>query len=257
MTKSSNLPTVFLAGCQKTASTWIYHCFKEHPEVFVPEKDALHFFTINHFRGLDWYAKLYEQAASNQVLVDPTPSYIRDPKAAQRIFEYNSDAKLIFSLRNPIDRAFSHYWHMKRKGLISYTFEDAVSYGGFGNIDLYQNWIQSGMYLEQLQPFIDLFPRDQLKVVLFEDLKTDPKAFIQEIFQFMDIEASFEPSVLHSKKNQASKKGKSKGFFNRKDQETEYDKGMPTAVRSELQQVFSLPNEQLGTWLNRDLSHWN
>jgi len=111
----SGLPNFFLGGCQKTASTWLYRCFREHPEIYVPENDATHYFTMNYFQGLDWYRKIYQNNSGEKVIGDTTPSYIRDFYAPARIAKYNPQAKIIFTFRNPIDRAFSHYWHEKKK----------------------------------------------------------------------------------------------------------------------------------------------
>ena len=256
--------SVFLAGCQKTASTWLYHCFREHPDIFVPELDAIHYFTINHYRGLDWYHPYFGEAGSGQTLIDATPSYIRDPEAARRIFAYNPEAKLIFSLRNPIDRAFSHYWHQKRKGQVGYAFEDAINYRGVGNIDMFDNWIRAGMYIELLQPFLELFPKENIKVVWFEDLKKDPNAFIKEVFSFIGVDEAFVPNTVSEKRNAAKAsaksskglKGRLKALVKGAPKPTEYELGMAPEVRQRLQEIYREPNRQLGEFFNKDLSHW-
>ncbi|MEL6534033.1 MAG: sulfotransferase [Bacteroidota bacterium] len=257
---TQKLPTIFLAGCQKTASTWIYKCFKEHPGIFTTQNDAVHYFTIHHHEGLDWYAPLFADAKEGQTIVDTTPSYIRHASAAQRIYDFNPQAKFIFSFRNPIERAFSHYWHLKRREVISYTFEDAFEYGGYGAIDMFDTWVKPGLYMEQLQPFLDLFPKEQIKVVLFDDLKVDPAAFIKGIFEFMEVDASFVPEMVHKKSNSGSKNRNKRTWKQRilrlPPDPTEYQQGIAPNIREHLRQVYQQPNQELGAWLQRDLSHW-
>ncbi|MEL6493217.1 MAG: sulfotransferase domain-containing protein, partial [Cyanobacteria bacterium J06621_3] len=146
------LPNFFLAGCQKTGSTWIHQCFREHPEIYVPQDDAIHYFTINYYKGLSWYQQYYQEQLNETMIGDTTPSYIRDPFVPRRIFNYCADAKIIITLRNPIDRAFSHYWHEKKKKKIAFDFSEVIR-----NYDLYQNWIVPGFYYEHLQKFYEWF----------------------------------------------------------------------------------------------------
>jgi hypothetical protein len=264
--RSTKKVDVFIAGSQKTGSTWLYACFKEHPEIHVPKKDAIHYFTINHDLGHDWYHQWYENGEDHQIWCDATPSYIRDPEAAKRIFDYNPKAKLIFVLRNPIDRAFSHYWHMKRKGFISYSFEDMISYNGVGNIDLFQMWYYSSRYSYLLKPYLELFPREQIHFSLFDHLKEDPKANLQSIFRFCGVDNNFEPSILFKNKNSGSR-----GYIVKKTRNPikwlnykwrriikvdEYKQGIKEEIRNRLRNKFNNEIEELSKLTGFDLEHW-
>lgn len=265
-TGMNNRVSLFIAGCQKTGSTWLYKCFKEHPEIFVPDKDALHYFTINHDLGDDWYHQWYSRVSKGQVLCDGTPSYIRDPKAAERIYRYNPEAKLIFVLRNPIERAFSHYWHMKRKGLVSYSFDDMLNYNEVGNIDLYQMWYGSSEYSSLLEPFLKVFPNHQIHIALFDELKTEPSKFLKEILKFAKVDENFEPSVLGKKVNTGdrgvvAKKQESwlKRFFSKPAntvQVDEYKRGMNPKLEKRLLNKFILDIERLEQLIDQDLTQW-
>lgn len=179
-------PNAFLIGCQKTASTWIYKSLKEHPEINVAKKDAINFFTINYYKGFDWYESLFEQKEGAKVTIDTTPSYYRDLVVPDRIKNYTKYPKFIISLRNPVDRAFSHYWHEKKKGTIQHRFEDAIFYSDFGNYDLFNNWIESGYYFHWIKNFLSHFEKNQFLFLKYEDLKVDPKKFINRIFDFLE-----------------------------------------------------------------------
>lgn len=283
---TNKFPNFFLAGFQKTASTWIYYCLKEHPEVYVPDKDALHFFTINNYKGLGWYQNFYQNCNGEKAIVDPTPSYFRDPLAIKKIWEFNPNAKFIISLRNPIDRAFSHYWHEKKKGKISFSFEEAISYNDVGNYDLYNNWIIPGFYHHHIENFLEVFSKDQLLILIYENLKKNPKEFLTEILTFLEVDESFEPSVLNKIVNKAGKptnktptkkiydkikhiipsfvKSPMKKIFNSNFQPrqngtimTEYDRGMAPEIRLKLQEIFSDEIEKLEKLVEKDLSFWH
>lgn len=278
-----NLPNTFLVGCQKTASTWLYQCLQEHPQVFVPQKDAIHYFEINYYKGLEWYKQWFKDVESQEVILDPTPSYIRCYQAPRRIAKFNSSSKLIFSLRNPIERAFSHYWHEKKKSKIAFTFEEAINYGGVGNYDLYNDWIFTGFYYEHIQRFLRYFPREQMIFLLYDDLVADPKNYLEKLFSFLGVEEGFEPSVLHQKINKAKKKivrknpesdnnqnsfkkilrkvtkfGRSStpGTTNLEVTKSEYEIGIKPETRETLNKIYCSENKRLSNFLERDLSHW-
>lgn len=264
----------FLIGCQKTASTWIYKSLEEHPEVNVSDKDAIHYFTINYYRGDDWYEKKFTNKPSAKVTIDTTPSYYRDLLAPQRIKNYNPNAKLIISLRNPIDRAFSHYWHEKKKGTIKHNFEDALLYSGHGNYDLFNNWIESGYYHKWISNFLNHFDRSQILFLKYEDLKIDAKAFYKKICDFMEVDASFEPTTLTKSVNKAGKpavilKKENTSFVSRLKNKllnknelnvpvilNEYEMGIKQEVREILSKIYKEENEKLATLTKLDLSDW-
>lgn len=259
-------PTFFLAGCQKSASTWIYHCMLEHPDVFVPEKDALHFFTINYYKGLEWYIEQYNNVKNEKAIVDPTPSYLRDIMAPKRIYKYNPEAKFIISLRNPTERAFSHYWHEKKKNKINFEFDEAINYSGIGNYDIYSDWILTGFYYEWIQLFMQYFPKDNFLFLLFDDLKRDPMAYIKEIYSFLEVEREFEPKSSTIIINKASNRLESNSFQNRLklyfrkklkiNTLSEYDKGIDETLKKQIIKIFIPEIEKLEKFLNRDLDTW-
>ena len=275
----------FIAGCSKTGTTWLYRCLKEHPEVFVPVRDSLHYFSINYYWGEPWYHQWFEGVEGEKIICDPTPSNIRPSRAARRIFDYNPEAKLLFTLRNPVERSFSHYWHQKRKGLVRFDFSDTVDYAGVGNFDLFEIWIKSSFYTEQLEPFFEIFPREQLRIKLYDELVEDSKKYLDDILDFLQIDRDFTPSVLDRKVNSAKKnsrklvsdpnlirrlkttartllynnKLKSTLNFGKKTQRdipNEYEIGVSGELRERLNHIFATELKDLSALIGRDLSHW-
>ncbi|MCS3826457.1 hypothetical protein GGP85_001910 [Salinibacter ruber] len=179
----------------------------EHPDVAVPKSDTIHYYDMFYARGEEWYEKHFDHAEKGQILYDPTTTYIRSPWAPRRIAKENPDAKIMLCLRDPIDRAFSHYWHEKKKGKISFEFEEVLE-----NYDLYSSWIEPGFYAEHIERYLQYFDHEQFLFLRFEELKDDPKAFLTRILRFAGVNEDFETWWLQKESNEA---GGRRTFFNR------------------------------------------
>jgi hypothetical protein len=103
-------PTFIHAGVQKAGSTWIYHALKEHPDVFMPEKEPINYFDVNYHRGKKWYKKQFKNYNGEKEVGDESPGYIKHPLAPKRAYSEVPNAKIIICLRNPIERAYSQWW---------------------------------------------------------------------------------------------------------------------------------------------------
>jgi hypothetical protein len=270
----------FLAGFQKCATSWIYESLGEHPDVFVPDIDEPHFFTINYYKGIDWYNNLYSSYGGEKALGDTTPTYGKSAIAAERINKYNEDAKIIFSIRNPINRAFSHYWHEKKKKKIEFKFEEAVEYRGVGNHDLYENWIKTGFYDLYIEKYCKIFGKENVSVVLFDELKKNPKKFIKNIYSSIGVDTSYKPTILDKRINSAwhrlfgadqiKKKAVHlltrpiKVFSDSMAEEiqdylhvqSEYERGMDDETRARLQAIYRPHISALEDQLGRSLEDW-
>jgi hypothetical protein len=189
---------LFHIGPQKSATTWVYNCLKEHPEVAVPNSDTIHYYDMFYARSEAWYYEFFDHATEDQILYDPTTTYIRSPWAPRRIAEDHPDAKIMLCLRNPIDRAFSHYWHEKKKGKINFEFEEVLE-----NYDLYSSWIEPGFYAKHIERYLQYFDREQVLCMHFETLQDDEVEFIRQILRFAGVDENFEPSWLNKKSNEA------------------------------------------------------
>lgn len=272
------LPNFIIVGPQKCATTWLYQCLYEHPDVLLPETDSVHYFDMNYHRGEDWYRKYFEKYDGESLVGEETPTYIREQRAPERIAETLPNVKLIFTLRNPMDRAFSHYWHEKSKDKISFEFEDV-----FENYDLFQNWIVPGFYHRHLTRYEQHFPDEQIKVLFFDDLVEDDHAYLRDVYSFLSLD-DYTPSVLDEKVNQGKFRGlnkqwvynKSTSLFKRYAPEpavdavrplhtrtrelltskNEYERGMAENTRERLESVFADEMRSLSDYTGRDLDHW-
>jgi hypothetical protein len=269
---------VFHIGPQKAATTWVCRCFDEHPEIACPPTDAIHFYDIYYSKGEGWYESFFIDAREDQIRFDPTFTYIRSPWAPRRIAADNPEAKIICFLRNPIDRAFSHYWHEKKKGKIAFDFEEVLE-----NYDLFSSWIEPGFYAEHLERYLNHFPREQLLCLPFHLLKENDEAFLRRILEFIEVDPSFRPSWLGEKANEAGgRRTVTNAIWRRvrrrlrwvgqdslvesieqapvvgrwvRDRD-EYERGMDESVRRELLEICEPEIQRTETLLDLDLSHW-
>ncbi len=185
-------------GVHKGGSSWIYLALYEHPALCVPVKD-LHFFSVDRMwrRGRSWYEDLFRQSPHDLVCGEFSNTYFPSPSAPQRIHAFYSDVKLFVCLRNPVERAFSHYLQDLKMGHIApgTPFETAL--------DVHPEYLEWGQYAQHLERYLDLFSRDQLLVLLFDDLVDNPAGFVRTLYQFLGADGDFVPSVLGQRVNVA------------------------------------------------------
>ncbi len=184
-------------GAQKSGTSWVYTCLYDHPEVCAPVKE-IHFFSRARFsEGKEWYERHFNACGEGKKRGEFSTSYLYSKEAPGRIHSLYPNAKLIAILRNPIDRSFSQYRNAIKAGEIreSTTFEE------------YQESEPSvrdqGRYAEQLARYDLIFKKEQILVLVYEDIRKDPVAFMKRIYQFLGIDSSFVSSMVYDEINVA------------------------------------------------------
>ncbi len=204
----SPAPDFFVIGAYRSGTTSLYRYLRQHPDVFLPLEKEPNFYAVDdnpdasavlRSRALttrDDYDRFYADAAPHQVRGDISPEYLRNPAAAPRIHRDHPDTRLVAILRNPVERAWSDFLLHRRDGnepLESFTDalaeQDARQSGGDHRAGHY---IDSGMYHEQLERYLELFDRDQLLVLLYDDLSADRQGVMRRIFEHVGVDADFE-----------------------------------------------------------------
>lgn len=178
-------------GAQKSGTSWIYACLYEHPQICAPIKE-LHFFSRERYQnGIDWYLNKFSACSADKLKGEFSTSYLYDKQSAGKIHKHFPDVKIIMSLRDPTERAFSQYRNAIKAGEISKNtkIEDVFKQD--------KSIIEQGMYYEQVKRYVDMFGKEQVLVLIYEDSKKDPAEFIKSIYTFLDIDESFIPSMLH------------------------------------------------------------
>ena len=173
-------PNFLFIGPDKSGSTWLYKILSQHPECYVPPCKDLYFFDRYYERGMKWYLSFFNNSHPGaRAIGEFSHDYLFSRDAADRILHDLPDVKLLTCLRNPVERTFSHYLFMVRSGRTRDSFEIAL--------DKFPELINNSMYDEHLSRYFLRFDRDQLKVLFFEDLKSDPKAFAGKVFDFLEL----------------------------------------------------------------------
>jgi Sulfotransferase domain len=183
-----------VGGVQKAGTTALHDFLAQHPHVALLRDQALHFFDKEeHFRGEPDYRILHNNFAPGwrwQIAGEVTADYLYYPRALERIADYNREMKLIVSLRNPTERAFSQ-WNMRRdKGQEQLEFLDALKRDeeiGIWKRPRGNGYIARSLYAPQLEKIFDLFARDQVLVLKYEELRRDPSVMLDRMFDFLGL----------------------------------------------------------------------
>lgn len=186
-------PNFVFIGPDKSGSSWMHEILRQHPACFVPPSKDIYFFDRYYHRGMPWYLNHFREAdAQHRAIGELSHDYLFSAQAAARIRENLPEARLLTSLRQPIERSFSQYLFMVRNGVTKAPFEEALT--------LFPSILGNSFYGRHLTPYFECFPRDQIKVMFFERLEEDPRRFAQEMFAFLDLpmidSLPFETKVL-------------------------------------------------------------
>jgi len=217
------LPDFIVIGVGRGATTTLHHNLSKHPCLFSAAYDEIGFFDENFHLGESWYRSLFPTKFTknktiknykNFLSYEVTPSYIRKPWVARRIKKLLPNVKLIAILRNPVDRAFSHYNMGVNESNDERSFEDVIekdlkllesSKDHENKSDTYfktiveNSYLARGFYAEQLKIWFEIFDKKQIHITTTENLATNSDNTFNEIFKFLEI-PDFKILNLESKR---------------------------------------------------------
>jgi hypothetical protein len=297
-------PNFLLLGAAKSGTTSLAHYLAQHPDLCFSDPKEPIFFEAEYERGLDSYWETYFSSWNGERAVGEGRVYnLFLPFVSPRIWESLPDARLIAILRDPVMRAYSHWWHRFSRGLEKLSFPDAIEEnlsqleGGLSfegregerlwRRGLYRNthatryrlYLELGLYAEQLERYLALFPTSRLRVFLYEDLVTDAAAVVRDLWRFVGIDPGYElrdNSAQNERRD--ARTAPAAARLIRTARALELRRLVPRALReralalvperrAERPPVESAAREQLGRFfephnralarlLDRDLSHW-
>jgi surface polysaccharide O-acyltransferase-like enzyme len=197
-------PHFLIVGTQKGGTTSLYNYLIQHPNVHSAVVKEIHFFDEQQHWGMDWYLTHFpESLPEGDITGEATPYYLFHPHVPQRIKHTLPDVKIIVLLRNPIERAFSHYQMMVRRGVETLSFSEAIR-AESGRIDVeYErmeqdedyfsaacsqfSYLKRGLYSEQLERWFSLFAREEILVIRSEDLQRKTEVSYNQVLQFLQL----------------------------------------------------------------------
>lgn len=185
-------------GPQKTASSWLHRCLAEHPEIASAAAHNIGYFTVQYDRGPAWYARQLDNGGRPGRRIDVSPGYFSSRLAAARIARDVPDARIVCCLRDPIARAFSHYWHEKKKNRLDFTFAECLTQD-----ELFAAWVEPSFYTRHLDLWREAVPQAQLLVLDYDRMCADPADTLARLYAFAGVDPAYRPSVLHSSVNRA------------------------------------------------------
>ena len=213
-----SLPNFMCLGAAKSGTTTLFDVLRQHPDVYMPAFKEPHFFDIpeNYNNGIEWYERNYFRKADKRIIADFTPSYFFEKEAPKRIFkDIGSKIKFVVLLRNPVDRAYSHYLHSVRDDHENLSFEESLKQenerldwcekNGDYLSYLRSSYFNQGLYGDMLERYLEYFTLDNFLFINFEEeFLHERKATIQKILEFLSIEVE-EELQTNLRSNPASK----------------------------------------------------
>jgi hypothetical protein len=248
------LPDFLILGAQKAGTTTLYDNLVKHPRVVPADIKEVHFFDSNWTRGVNWYRghfalKSALQREAGTITGEGSPYYLFHPLVPARVRQVVPAARLLVVLRDPVERAYSHYQHEKRKGREPLSFEEAVAAeperlagemervgadAGYASFALqHYSYVERGKYAEQLRRWFAMFPREQLLVLTSDELNREFNATMERAFEFLGVPPH---SVERPKRSNVGS----------------YEK-MSEQTRAELSDLFRPHNAELEEMLGRKL----
>lgn len=213
-------PNLFILGAAKCGTTTLYAHLNAMQDVCMSPAKEPTFFEADFEKGLDYYQQTYFRDYQGESVVgDARTRNLYLPWVPGRIHETNPDARLVVMVRDPVDRAFSHWLYRAKVGSDTDSFEDAIQDDlarierglpaddaaeierwrsalpavrahGYG---LYRTYLDSGYYMQQIDRFLALFPREQLHVIVLDDLQRDPEHVMGELLDFLGLDRERNP----------------------------------------------------------------
>ncbi len=208
----TKLPNFIVIGAPKSGTTSLFYYLKQHPDIYLPERKELHYFSCDRIRestngpgdklvadnlcsSRESYESYYKGVGEESAIGEVSPSYLYHSDASERILDELGRIKIIAILRNPVEKAFSQYMHLRRDNLETLGFKEALKEetrrreAGFGDIWRYA---ESSLYTERLKKYVSVFGRENLHLILFDDFIDSAARVVEGVYSFLGVDPGFE-----------------------------------------------------------------
>ena len=198
-------PDFFIVGAPRSGTTSFYEYLKVLPGIFMPEIKEPNYFSVSTdpkfffkaIRDKQQYLDLFSDA-KDEIIGEASPSYLRDPKAAQLIHDIVPNAKIIMALRDPLERTFSHYLQFHTLGTETISFSELIKKINNLEGEYSKRIFESGLYSKQVQRYLNIFGSNQVKVLIFEEFIEDVEKAVKEVLIFLGINAQLSTKVTNA-----------------------------------------------------------
>jgi len=281
------LPNFLIIGEMKCGTTSMANYLMAHPDAFVHPEKELRFFDYRWERGLAWYDSCFTPPPGSTAVGEATPTYLFNPVARERIARSCPRAKLVVMVRNPVDRAYSHYWHWRNREGERRSFASAIDDELSSPSAQFVEWnpedpggyqyLARGAYIRSLAALCRVIPRAQVLVVVMEDLAAEPAGTFRAVCRHLGIDSELVPEavggvwngyahvhhrglldmLLRIRAHRVLPDRVARAVFRRTYQTDVRPPPIGPALRARLVDHFSTDNAALADWLDRDLTIWN
>jgi len=248
------LPNFLLIGAARCGTTSLYEILRSHADIYLPasKRPEPHFFLKHeeYRKGLRYYEDRYFPCDSRALAIgEASTSYIFGAHVPERVAQALPHVKSIAILRNPIERAFSGYWHTVKSGLEHLSFEVAIDLEQDRSNECLRGlameirpfaYAARGDYHEQISRWCTYFPRESLHIVVFDDLLNEPNSVLQGLAKFLGVDAEKFRTKMPPKLNPSWPENAQMSY----------------QVRHKLQKRFEAGIKQLSEFMQRDMTFW-
>ena len=230
-------PNFLIVGTAKSGTTSLHKYLEQHPQIFMSSHKEPFYFALKDvkpdFRGpgdqipindsavtsLDQYLALFDECSGEVAIGESSTCYLYIQRSVNEIKKLIPDAKIIIMLRNPADRAYSSFMHLRMQGRETLESFDDSLLEEKNRIQSNYSWIwhykSMGFYYPQVKRYIDAFGRKNVKIYLYEDFRVDQEKTVKDIFDFLGVDSSFSPDLnMHYNKTGFTKSEELKKIFN-------------------------------------------
>jgi len=248
-----SLPTFIIGGAPRCGTTLLYHWLERHPDIFLasPVNPEPKFFLVDeeYQRGLDYYEEKYFAAADTDCRGEKSTNYLEDSLVPRRIAKDLPEVKLVFVLRDPVERAYSNYLWSKMNRLETLDFASAIEREAEREGSYPEKWkyarpfsyVSRGMYARHLARFFDALGRQRILVLLLEELLARPDEQIETVLRFLGVAPKL-PAIDPARRVNTAR--------------SESDPALPAKMRKYLMDIYRQPARDLETLLERRIACW-
>ncbi len=183
------LPTFIIPGAAKAGTTTLYFCLNQHPDILMskPKEPNIFIRKQGNRINLKLCNRVFNDYAGEKAIGEAPVNYmISSDETIEAIYKYIPDIKFIFSFRDPIKRAVSHYWHRINRRINRGSLEDIITRKGLNGFPVYYS-----LYNTHIQRFLKFFPLENIYISILEELNKDWDESFSKIFRFLNVDDSF------------------------------------------------------------------
>ncbi len=211
-------PNFFIVGAPKAGTTSLYAYLKETKDIYMSPVKEPRYFQIRipesylpRISDKAKYLKLFRKVTDEKAIGEATPTYLQDPESAKLIHNVVPDARIIILLRDPVERAFSHYLTIKSQGIEKNSFHNVIKQSieiRLKGIEKYNTYLDHGLYAKAVKRYVNIFGTNKVKILIFEEFIKDPKKTIQDVLDFLGVKSEPPQNVEQSFNVYAVPRGK-------------------------------------------------